>query len=376
MIRSYSVIIKSIIFLFLISVSGFSPKILDDPKTLEIGAKAPDFSLEGIDGKKYSLNSFKDAKLLVMIFTANHCPTAQAYEERMKDLVNNYKEKGVAVVAVSPNDPESVRLDELGYSDLGDTMEEMIMRAKDMEYNFPYLYDGENSKMSMAYGPVATPHVFIFDEERELRYTGRIDDSEKPGTAKVHDTRNAIEELLAGKPVSTPTTKTFGCSVKWPDKRGYAKKAHEEWAKEPVSLDLIDVNGVKELIKNDSENLRLINVWATWCGPCVTEFPDFVDINRMYRGRDFEFIAISADKPDKKDRALKFLQKMQASNKNYLYNADNIYDLIEAVDKNWQGALPYTLLVEPGGNIVYSKQGTINPLEMKKAIVEKLGRYY
>lgn len=376
MIRLNSLLIKTSLFLFVFSVSAFSPKHLEDPKTLEIGAKAPDFKLEGIDGKQYSLNSFADAKLLVMIFTANHCPTAQAYEERMKDLVKDYKSKGVAVVAVSPNDPESVRLDEMGYTDLGDTMEDMKLRAKDMDYNFPYLYDGENSKMSMAYGPVATPHVFIFDEERKLRYTGRIDDAEKPGTAKTHDTRNAIEELLAGKPVSTPTTKTFGCSVKWPDKKDYAKKAHEEWAKEPVSLELIDVDGVKELIKNDSENLRLINVWATWCGPCITEFPDFVDINRMYRGRDFEFIAISADKPDKKDRALSFLKKTQASNKNYLYNAENIYDLIEAVDENWQGALPYTLLVEPGGEIVYAKQGTINPLEMKKAIVEKLGRYY
>lgn len=373
-LKNLSPIMFLLIFIF--SISAFISIKPADPKTLEIGAKAPDFNLEGIDGKQYSLKSFDDSKLLVMIFTANHCPTAQAYEDRMKDLVDDYKSKGVAVVAVSPNDPESVRLDEMGYTDLGDTMEDMKFRAKDMDYNFPYLYDGDDSKMSMSYGPVATPHVFIFDQERKLRYTGRIDDAEKPGTAKVHDTRNAIEELLAGKSVTTPTTKTFGSSVKWPDKKEYAQRAHDEWAKEPVSLDLIEVNGVKELIKNDTENLRLINVWATWCGPCVTEFPDFVDINRMYRGRDFEFVAISADKPDKKDRALSFLQKKQASNKNYLFNSENIYDLIEAVDENWQGALPYTLLVEPGGEIVYSKQGTIDPLEMKKIIVEKLGRYY
>jgi peroxiredoxin len=347
-----------------------------DPETLEIGAKAPDFSLEGVDGKKYSLKSFANAKLLVMIFTANHCPTAQAYEDRMIQLVKDYKDKGVQVIAVSPNDPESVRLDEMAWTDVGDTMEDMKIRAKDKNFNFPYLYDGENSKMSLSYGPVATPHVFIFDENRVLKYTGRIDDSEKPGTEKVHDTRNAIEALLAGKPVPVEKTKTFGCSVKWPDKKDYAKKAIDEWAKEPVTLELIDVNGIKNLIKNESENLRLINIWATWCGPCIIEFPDFVDINRMYRNREFEFVAISADKPENKDKALKFLKKKQASNINYLYNAPNMYDLIEAIDKNWQGALPYTLLVSPDGKILYSKQGTIEPLELKKKIVEYLGRIY
>ncbi|MDO1444875.1 redoxin domain-containing protein [Rhodocytophaga aerolata] len=365
------------LFLLISSIfTGIGQAFGDDPKTLEIGSAAPDFNLKGIDDKMYSLKSFADANVLAIIFTCNHCPTAQAYEDRIKQLVTDYKSKGVAIVAVSPNDPESVRLDELGYSDMGDTFEEMKIRAKDKAYNFPYLYDGENEKMSMAYGPVATPHVFIFDKNRKLQYTGRIDDSEKPGTPKVHDTRNAIEALLAGKPVPVAKTKTFGCSIKWADKRDYAKKAYVDWAKEEVLLEMIDEKGLKELIKNDSDKWRLINVWATWCGPCVTEFPEFVDMNRMYRNREFEFISISADKPDKKDKALAFLKKSQASGKNYLFNSEDKYALIEAVDKNWQGALPYTLLVGPGGKIVYSKQGTINPLEMKRTIVEQLGRYY
>jgi peroxiredoxin len=347
-----------------------------DIKTLTIGAKAPDFNLEGVNGKRYSLQSFSSSKVLVIVFTANHCPTAQAYEDRIKALVTDYKSKGVAVIAISPNDPKSVRLDELGYSDLGDTKEEMKIRAKDKAFNFPYLYDGDNSKTSMSYGPVATPHIFIFDKERKLRYTGRIDDSEKPGTAKVHDARNALNALIAGKPVPVAVTKTFGCSVKWPDKEAGVKRSEAELAKEPVSISSISVGGIRNLLKNSSDTLKLVNVWATWCGPCVTEFPDFIEINRMYRGRNFEFISISADKINKKDKALAFLKSKHASNQNYIYNAENIYDLIEAVDRNWQGALPYTILVAPGGKIIYSRQGTIDPLKMKKAIVEVLGRYY
>jgi peroxiredoxin len=365
------------LFLFSFLFSFAHPP--EEHKTLAIGATAPDFKLPGVDGKSYSLASFKNANILVLIFTCNHCPTAQAYEDRIIQLAKEYKDKGVAIVAVSPNDPKSVRLDELGYSDLSDSFEEMKLRSKQKGYNFPYLYDGETQSMSKAYGPVATPHAFVFDKKRKLRYQGRIDDVEKPtGTPKSLDTRNAIEALLANKEVPVTTTKVFGCSVKWAEKGELVQKGLDDWAKEPVSVNMIDEAGIKELLQNKSDKLRLINVWATWCGPCVTEFSSFVDINRMYRGRDFEFISVSADNPENKEKVLKFLQKKQASNTNYLFSIDDKYKLIEAIDPKWQGALPYTVLVEPGGKIVYAKQGIIEPSEMKKLIVDNrlIGRYY
>ena len=351
----------------------------EDPKTLTIGAAAPDFKLPGTDGKTYTLASFKNANILVVVFTCNHCPTAQAYEDRIIQLAKDYSGKGVSLVAVSPNDPTAVRLDELGYSDLSDTFEEMKRRAKQKNYNFPYLYDGDKQEMAKAYGPVATPHVFIFDKARMLRYQGRIDDVEKPGKMpNHHDTRNAIEALLKNQQVPVTTTKVFGCSVKWADKKDLVQKGFDAWAKEPVSIESIDEAGIKELLQNKSKKLRLINIWATWCGPCVTEFPEFITINRMYRGRDFEFVSISADDPAKKDKALEFLKSKQASSKNYIFSIEDKYKLIEAVDPNWQGALPYTILVEPGGKIIYARQGPIDPAVMKTRIVDNhlIGRYY
>lgn len=360
-------------------VTGLASFAADQPETLKIGAQAPDFNLLGVDGKRYSLKSFANADILAIVFTCNHCPTAQAYEERIKKLTSDYKAKKVALVAISSNDPKAILLDELGYTDMSDSYDEMKIRAKDMAYNFPYLYDGDDQKIALAYGPVATPHIFIFDKTRKLQYNGRIDDVEKPtGTPKNIDARNAIEAMLAGKPVPVATTKTFGCSMKWASKEDNVKKEQTAWAKEPVTLETIDEAGLKALIQNKSDKLRLINVWATWCGPCVTEFPDFMVMHHMYRRRDFEFISISADNPDKKDKALKFLQGKFASNKNYIFNIEDKYKLIEAVDSKWQGALPYTILVEPGGKIVYSQQGPIDPAKMKKLIVENkyVGRYY
>lgn len=368
------------LFIFLLSFYVFclSANSKDYP-TLPIGSPAPGFSLKGTDQKMYSLQSFAAANVLVIIFTCNHCPTAQAYEDRIKQLVTDYKSKGVQVVAISPNDPKSVRLDELGYSDYGDSYEEMRLRARDKAFNFPYLYDGDTEAVSKKYGPIATPHVFIFDKKRMLQYSGRIDDVENPaGTPKSNDTRNAIEALISGKPVPLPVTKTFGCSVKWNDKQELVKKGFDAWAKEPVTIDVIDEEGVKKLLKNESGKIRLINVWATWCGPCIIELPDFVSINRMYRRRDFEMATICADRPAKKAKALETLSRLQVSSANYIFNADDIYKLIELVDPKWQGALPYTLLVEPGGKIIYAKQGGIQPMFLKKKIVGHplIGRVY
>ncbi len=350
--------------------------LADDIETLEIGQPAPDFNLLGVDDQYYSLDNFEDAKLLAVIFTCNHCPTAQAYEERIMQLVRDYEPKGVAIIAISPNDPDAIRLDELGYTDLSDSFEEMKIRAEDMGFNFPYLYDGDSQEASKAYGPAATPHVFLFDEDRILRYTGRIDDEERIGQARVHDTHNAIEALLEGKPVPVEKTKTFGCSIKWDDKSGSVQRALDRWAEEPVRVEMIDEAAVKELIKNDSENMLMINVWATWCGPCISEFPELVDINRMYRRRDFTFVTISMDAPDLNEEVLDILEEMQASNTNYHFSNDDSYALIEALDPEWAGALPYTVFIEPGGKIFYRQMGEIDPMELKREIVEYVGRYY
>lgn len=369
---------SSFILVVLLSIASLALFAEEHP-TLPIGAKAPNFSLKGVDGKTYSLASFSKSGMLVIIFTCNHCPTAQAYEDRIMQLAKEYKPKGVTVVAISPNDPHSIRLDELGYTDLSDSFEEMKLRAKQKKFNFPFLYDGDKQIAAKAYGPVVTPHVFIFDKERILRYQGRIDDVEKPSrTPNTHDTRNAIEELLQGKEVTAKTTKVFGCSIKWAEKSNWIEKAKKDWAAEPVNLELVDEAGIKDLLKNNTDKLRLINIWATWCGPCVVEFPEFVEMNRMYRGRDFEFVSICLDDTSRYKKALSFLQSKQASNKNYMFNMDDKYKLIELVDPKWQGALPYTLIVEPGGKIVYGKQNIIDPLKIKQLIVDHplIGRYY
>jgi peroxiredoxin len=344
-------------------------------KTLPIGADAPNFNLPGIDGRNYCLQDFADAQILVVIFTCNHCPTAQAYEDRIIDLYAHYQNKGVAMVAISPNDPRAVRLDELGYTDLSDSFDEMKARAKAKGFRFPYLYDGAEQKTSFAYGVLATPHVFIFDRQRKLRYNGRIDDAEVK-QVKSHDTRNAIDALLAGEPVPLDKTRVFGCSTKWSDKREDAQRALARWDAEPVKLEEIDDASVATLVKNETEKLLVVNVWATWCGPCVAELPEFVTMNRMYRGRKFQLVTLSMDDPDKKDVALKVLQENKVAATNYLVNTSDRDKFAEILDKEWPGPIPHTLVIAPGGKVLYRKTNSIDSLEVRRAIVSYLGRTY
>ncbi len=174
--------------------------------TIKIGASASDFNLPAVDGKEYSLSSFKESIALVVIFSCNHCPYVQAYEERMIELQKEYKDKGVSVISINSNDITN-------YPD--DSFEHMIERAKKKGFNFPYLRDEEQITAS-AYGASHTPEVFLFNKERKLVYSGKIDDNwQEPEKVRNQYLKNAIDELLEGKEISVPETFSIGCTIKW-----------------------------------------------------------------------------------------------------------------------------------------------------------------
>ncbi|HYG74225.1 MAG TPA: redoxin family protein [Planctomycetota bacterium] len=348
------------------------PLLAADNPTLALGAAAPDFSLPATDGKTYSLKDFGQARILAVIFNSNHCPTAQAYEDRIIKLTSDYKDKGVAVVVINPNSNKGLRLDELGYTDLADSLPEMKLRAEYKKFNFPYLDDGETQTVSRAYGCKVTPHAFLFDTERKLRYVGRIDDNEREEHMKVQDLRNALEEMLAGKTVSVAQTKATGCSTKWADKEASVKQWMAKVAAEPVTLDPIDEAGLKELRKGNPEKLRLVNFWNTTCGPCVAELPDLVTINLMYRHRAFEMVTVTTNFPDEKKEALAILTKKQCSMKNLIFAGTDKYKHMAAFDPDWDGGIPYTALINTKGEIIKKYNGEIDPLELKRIIVKTL----
>jgi peroxiredoxin len=173
---------------------------------LKIGSSAPEFNLLGVDGKKYSLSSFADKKALIVIFSCNHCPYVQAYEDRIKQIQIDYAGKGVSVVAINSNEDS-------GYPE--DSFENMKKRAAEEKFNFLYLRD-EDQSVARAYDATHTPEIFLFDKERKLAFHGKIDDNwQESGKVQNHYLRNALDELIAGKEISVPETFTIGCTIKW-----------------------------------------------------------------------------------------------------------------------------------------------------------------
>ncbi|HUY14946.1 MAG TPA: redoxin domain-containing protein [Terriglobia bacterium] len=342
------------------------------PLTLAIGSSAPDFCLPGVDGKTHCLKDYASAKVLVVIFTCDHCPTAQLYETRIKKLVDDYKGRDVAFVAIQPNNPEAIRPDELGYTDVSDSFAEMKIRAAYRHFNFPYLYDGDTQKVARAYGPTATPHVFIFDAQRKLRYEGRIDNNPRVQYVTRQDARLALDELLAGEPVQMPQTPSVGCSTKWMYKKSSSAAALARIESQPVAIKPATAADLTALRKNATGNLLLVNFWATWCGPCLEEFPALQTMYRMYGHRRFRLVTVSINYPDEQGGVLRDLQKQHATTSNLIFGSPRIYDLMAAFDPGWNGAVPYTMLISPSGEVVYKYQGAIDPLQVRRLILANL----
>lgn len=173
---------------------------------LRLGDRAPAFrDLLGADGLRYGLSSFAESDLVIVIFSCNGCPTVKAYEDRMAELQADYGGRKVQLVAINANNSSLSP---------ADTYPEMVKRAKSKAFNFPYLKDDDGS-IAKAYGALRTPHVFLLDRDRRLRYAGRIDDSRDPSKAAQHDLRRALDQLLARDEVGLSETEPFGCTIVW-----------------------------------------------------------------------------------------------------------------------------------------------------------------
>jgi len=362
--------------LLIILAFGVSLSAQSAHPILPIGSPAPDFSLPGVDGKIHTLSDYAASPVLVIVFTCNHCPIASIYETRIQKLADDYQSKGVAVVAIQPNDPDAIRVDELDSADTSDSLDEMKIRVAYKHLRYPYLYDGETQSVARALGPQATPHVFIFDKDRKLRYQGRVDNSYRQELVKTEDARNAIEALLADKPVPVAETGVFGCSTKWKEKQANRIADQKKIDAEPVRLDLASAEDLKKLRTNPTGKLLLVSFWATWCGPCVHEFPDIETTFRMYRVRSFDLVTVSTNMPDEKNGVLEMLEKQHASSRNLLFGSEDTYGLQAAFDPKWKSAVPYTVLIAPGGKIVYEHQGDVDFLELRRTILANLRADY
>ena len=336
---------------------------------MPIGTEAPDFSLKGTDDKIHTLAEFSSAKVLVIIFESVHCPVSENYEGRIQKLYDTYQSKGVAFVAIDPNNPSAVRLDELGFTDLTDSPEDMKIRVRERHILWPFLYDGATQEVVQKFGAVATPHVFIFDAVRKLRYEGRIDDNQNPALVETHDVRDAIEALLNGQPIAVSHRPAFGCSTKWLSK---AADVQREWAKivaEPVAVAEASTGELNSFRANAGDNVTVVHFWNLKNRDLTQDFAQLETTYRMYRGRSFSFVTINSDAQSDADSVMEFLKSQHASSRNLRISPADLTAAQNAFESSWGKNEEFTAVIAPGGKIVYSHKGPVDILDLRHAIL-------
>jgi peroxiredoxin len=297
---------------------------------------------------------------------------SQLYEGRIEKLYDDYRRKGVTLVAINPNNPKTVRLDELGYTDVTDSLPEMKLRARLRAIDWPYLYDGDTQAISAKFGAVATPHIFLFDQQRKLRYQGRIDDNQREDLVKSHDARNAIDALLSDRPVPVAETKAFGCTTKWLSK---ASGVEQEWARiqaEPVTVDMVGADDLKTLRANATDKVTLVYLWANGCAACTTQLFDLETTYRMFRKRAFNLVTINTNVPAEAPAVLNVLKKEYASSSNKQFATTDRAGLQAAWGDTWNLGAPLTMVIAPGGNVLYKQEGKIDILAVRRIVLANM----
>ena len=333
--------------------------------------KIPTFSLMGTSGQVYTQADFDDKRILALVFMSNHCKVSQLFQNHINDLSKQF-EKEATILAISPNYEQAILPDELAYSDLGDSFEEMKKRAIRLNYNFPYLYDGEKQHLTRAIGVKITPTVYLYDEKRELFYVGRIGNIDSPDKRETSELYLAIMRALEEKEVAFKRTKVFGTSIKTKGHLMLAEQVRKRYADESIKLTHADDRKLDFYLNHKTQKPKLFYVWQTTDKNVRDNLMKLSFLYKIFRKRGLRLITVCIAEKKEEKEILDQLEKAQLSSTNFLSYGHHVAPLAKIIPSELEKVTPYYRLVGTEGNMLLGKQGEISEDKLRFEILRAL----
>ena len=338
-----------------------------DPSSL------PEFELLGTNGLTYRSEDLKAKKIVCLVMLSNHCKISQRFEYLINEISEKMKQNDSILIAISPNNENAIIPDELAYSEVGDSYEEMKIRSINNRYTFPYLYDGEKQVVAKQLGSKSTPHGYLFDRKRKLVFSGKIGDYNKPTDIKESDLFKKYLDCLNDEDPKITHTKVHGTSIKFTEDIFMADRIKKRYANETVTLRYIDEKTLKFFIEHLKGSPTIFHIWSSSVNGFRQNLIELSSIYKIFRKRGFRLLTICVD-PDKTETEIKTqLERAQLSAVNLCLKGSEVGSLMKFVPIESKSTVPFTILFGNEGNHLYSTVGGIDTLRCKKLIVNELG---
>ncbi len=331
----------------------------------------PAFSLRATNGEIYSQSDFNDKKVIGIVFLSNHCKVSQLFQNHLMVLTRKYS-KNVVIIAVSPNYEQSILPDELAYSDLGDSFQDMVKRANRMKYNFPYLYDGNDQNLTKEIGAKITPTIYLYNQDRELFYSGRIGNIDSPDNMETSEVNQAISSLLIGEKTSFKRTKVFGTAIKTKNHLLVAEQVRQRYADEKVRLSEADARKLNFYLTHNTRKPKLFYVWQTNDGKTRDNLIKLSFLYKIFRKRGLKLITVCIAKKNEKERIVEFLENSQLSSTNFIVYGHHISPLASIIPDEVEKVTPYYRLLSSRGDKLLGSHGEISTDSLRIEIVKAL----
>ena len=335
-----------------------------------------EFSLMGVDYKTYTNKDLNGLNGTLLVFLSNHCKFSQTFQQFLVHSNRKWNNQGIKLIAISPNHEKAVLPDEMAFSEVGDSFEEMVLRAKTQNYNFAYIYDGKNQIITKSIETKITPSAYLFDSQGELVYSGRIGDHEMPNDYEKSELHQNIVKLINKEKVEYNRTKIHGTAIKFKKDIRFAENLAKRYAEETIRLNYADERKLNFFIEQETNYPRFFYVWSLENNPDVTR-ENLIKISTVYkifRKRGIKVFTVCICKPEDQSKVLEILKQTQLSSLNFYTGGTEVSKLVTLRSQEGKRITPFCRIIQGDNSLAYGKNDLLDIKVLKREFLYTLNK--